>query len=207
MNKAVLSFIILSICFGILFTIHWYDTTYNPVILRQEVIKPDLHLANASKYAKEHSYNRSMDQLKDAIDAMRRIEMEVDEDSRNKLEMAIQDVEVVLEEMRNDSLVTDDLNKAFTRALNVLTIAELRVSELLIDNEQSDKARIALKYGMYHLKNALKYTAGHKKDYEAHIYEEIDSLLDSRHVDHDQMIARLEFMISELDSLVMEEIH
>ena len=98
----------------------------------------------------------------------------------------------------------EDLNDAFFKALNHLTVAELKVSETLLETENSTKAKIALKYAMYHLKNALEFSMGGKKEYEAHIYDEIDSLLELRHVDNDYMLKRLEEMIAEIDAITDE---
>ena len=206
MPNSIRSILILIVIFGLFFGYRWYNKTYNPVTLTGDVIKPDIYLDNTKQYAKEHSYERSISQMEDAIEAIRKIEPELDEASQAMLESSIEDMMVVYEELKNDTLVMEDLNQAFSKALNALTIAELRVTEFLLENDQSSEAIIALKYGMYHLKNALRFTEGHKKEYEAHIYDEIDSLLESRDLDHDAMIERLEFMIAELDSLVNDQI-
>ena len=52
--------------------------------------------------------------------------------------------------------------------------------------------------------NNCEFSRGSKKEYEAHIYDEIDSLLELRHVDDEYMLRRLEEMIAEIDA-VMEE--
>lgn len=207
MPTSVRSFIILIIIFGGFFGFKWYQKTHNPVVLTEDVIKPDILLDNTKQYAKEHSYDRSVQQMEAAIKAIRKIEPELDEDSREMLEQSIEDLLVVYQELKNDTLVMSDLNYAFSKALNALTIAELRVSEFLLESNNSSQAIVALKYGMYHLKNALRFTEGHKKEYEAHIYDEIDSILESRDMDQDEMINRLEFMIAELDSLVEDQVY
>ncbi len=207
MPTSIRSIFILIIIFGGFFGYKWYKQTYNPIVLTEEVIKPDILLDNTKQYAKEHSYDRSVSQIEDAIRAIRRIEPELDEESRKLLESSIDDMLIVYAELRNDTLIMEDLNAAFSKALNALTIAELRVTEFLLESDNSDKAIIALKYGMYHIKNALRFSEGRKKEYEAHIYDEIDSLLESRDLDHDEMIARLEIMIAELDSLITDKIN
>ncbi|MEM9325921.1 MAG: hypothetical protein AAGA85_09700, partial [Bacteroidota bacterium] len=132
----------------------------------------------------------------------RNIETDLDDESKAIIEVSIADLEKVRREMEMDSLVTEDLNRAFSNALSTLTMAELKVSEVLIKEHHSKDAIVAMKYGMFHIKNALKYAEGEKKEYEKHIYEELDSLLESRTMSEEEVIARLEKMIHELDVLV-----
>jgi hypothetical protein len=109
-------------------------------------------------------------------------------------------------ELLGDSLSLEDLNISYSEALNALTEIELKVTKALIETDHGTEAMVALRYGMMHLKNTLKYTQGAKKDYEIHIYEEIDSLLESD-VPHDEMLAKLNFIIAELDSLRQDNLH
>jgi len=205
MQKGVYYFFMLIAIFGgmELFTM-WREANGNS-LLTSAAVKPDLLLDNTKYYLKEHAYERSMSQLDDAIKAIRNIEADLDAESRVIIESSVADLERVREEMEMDSLVTEDLNRAFSNALSALTLAELKVSEILIKQDHPMDAIVAMKYGMLHIKNALKYAQGKKKEYELHIYEELDSLLDSRHVGEDQVIAKLEEMIKELDMLVAQD--
>ncbi|MFY0687397.1 MAG: hypothetical protein JXQ90_09540 [Cyclobacteriaceae bacterium] len=206
MSKGLFSILLLIALFSMLFGVKWYIRTFESKVLTDEVVRPDLLLENSKLYAREHSYERSLIQLEHAIEAMREIEKEFDESSAGILEESIDDLLVVYNELLEDTLVMNDMNQAYSNALNALTLAELRVTEELIAHDQSKDARVALKYGMYHLKNALRFTSGHKKEYEYHIYKEIDSLLVEDGFDQEEIIGRLEFMIAELDSLVHDEI-
>ena len=171
-------------------------------LLTGEAVKPDLLLNNSKKYLKDHAYDRSLAQLDQAIEAIRNIEADLDAESTRILEVSIDELEKVKLEMEMDSLVKEDMDEAFSKALNALTLAELKISEVLIQQDHPRDALIALKYGMYHVKNALKYSEGSKKEYEIHIYEELDSLLENRHLSEEELISRLERMIAELDTLV-----
>lgn len=172
--------------------------------ITKEAVEPDELLDNTTFYIEQHAYDRSLGQLEEAIAAMRKIEEELDEESKTILENSIKDLEVVYEEILTDSVVLEDLNYSFSKALNALTMAELRISEFFLDTNHSRQATIALKYGMFHLKNALKYTKGIKQDYEIHIYREIDSLLAHNELTQAQKRAKIEAMIQELDELVEE---
>lgn len=202
MAKGGVYFLVIVVVFGGLYLYTKWREETQLALLTEEAVKPDLLLDYTKLYLKEDAYDRSLSQLDYAIAAIRNIEADLDDESNRILEVSIKDLEKVKMEMEMDSLVTEDLNIAFSKALNALTLAELKISEVLIKSDHPRDAIVALKYGMYHVKNALKYSEGSKKEYEIHIYEEIDSLLDNRSLSQQEMIDRLEIMIAELDTLV-----
>ena len=175
--------------------------------LTYEAVEPDLLLSNSRTYYREHAYKRSVDNLDRAIASIRAIEADIDADGRALLEEVIIDLEIVKEELKNDSLNLDDLNIGYSEALNALTEAELKVTRALLKSNHDGAAVVALKYGMMHLKNTLKYTEGAKKEYEIHIYEEIDSLLKNKSMPNDQMIKKIDEIMLELDSLLTDNLH
>ncbi len=201
-NKGVQYFFMMVILFGGLYGYSKWRESTEIALLTEQAVQPDLLLDYSKYYLKEHAYDRSLEQLDEAIRSIRKIEADLDAESTRILEVSIKELEKVRMEMEMDSLVKEDLDEAFSKALNALTLAELKVSEVLIKQDHPRDALIAMKYGMYHIKNALKYSEGSKKEYEIHIYEEMDSLLDNRSLTEEEMIARLERMISELDTLV-----
>ena len=202
MNRGLQYFLALLILVGDVYAFTKWREHSEVALLTGEAVKPDLLLDNTKKYLKEHAYDRSLTQLDQAIAAIRNIEADLDAESTRILEVSIVELEKVRMEMEMDSLVKEDMDDAFSKALNALTLAELKISEVLIQQDHPRDALIALKYGMYHVKNALKYSEGSKKEYEIHIYEELDSLLENRHLSEQELISRLERMIAELDTLV-----
>ena len=202
MNRGLQYLLALLILFGGVYAFTKWREHSEVALLTGEAVKPDLLLDNTKKYLKEHAYDRSLTQLDQAIAAIRNIEADLDAESTRILEVSIVELEKVRMEMEMDSLVKEDMDDAFSKALNALTLAELKISEVLIQQDHPRDALIALKYGMYHVKNALKYSEGSKKEYEIHIYEELDSLLENRHLSEQELISRLERMIAELDTLV-----
>ncbi len=178
-----------------------------PAPLTRDATDPDLFLGNSRAYVKEDAYDRSLVHLDKAIQSIRDIEKDLDAETGKMLEESIADLEVIRSELIGDSLNLEDLNITYSEALNALTEAELIVSRNLLEHENSEDAKVALKYGMLHLKNTLKFTQGAKKNYEIHIYEEIDSLLADPNIGHDEMVAKLDHMIMELDSLLKDNLH
>lgn len=206
MGKSPIYLLIMGLLFGGLYLFKVYERNFKPVGLREDIKKPDIYLDNSKLYIKEHSYERSMSQLRMAIEALQEIEVELDEKDRKLIDDSIDELQIVLLELQNFQINEDDIDHAFSRALNALTIAELRLTETLIAEHHTTDAKVALKYGMYHIKNAIRFTNGHKQQYEAHIYDEIDSLLESESSSDKELINRLEFMIAELDSLVYDKV-
>jgi hypothetical protein len=206
MGKAPKYILTLIIVMGALYSIRFFKSN-KPVPLTGQAVDPDLLLSNSRTYVKEHAYGRSIENLDMAINAIRNIEGDLDEESTELLEEAVMDLEVIKLELQGDSLNLDDLNVSYSEALNSLTEIELKVTKALIETDHGDEAMVALKYGMMHLKNTLKYTQGAKKDYEIHVYEELDSLLENKSISHDEMIVKLNHIIRELDSLRQDNLH
>ena len=202
MNKGLQYFLAMIALFGGLYAFSKWREYSEVALLTNAAVKPDLLLRNSKKHLRDHAYDRSLIQLDQAIDAIRNIEADLDAESTRILEVSIKELEKVRMEIEIGSLVKEDMDEAFSKALNALTLAELKISEILIQQDHPRDALIALKYGMYHIKNALKYSQGDKKKYEIHIYEELDSLLENKHLTEEELISRLERMISELDTLV-----
>ncbi|MCR9250827.1 MAG: hypothetical protein NXI20_10395 [bacterium] len=203
--KGVFYFLFLAVVFLGIFITSTIFHKNEDLVTSEAALKPDLLLSNSKYYVQEHAYDRSLHHLDLAIQAMRKIEEQLDDEGVSILEGSIDKLMVIHKEIEDDSLSLSDMDYAFSRALDALTFAELKVSELLLETDHDEQAIVALKYGMLHLKNALRFSSGHKKDYEIHIYDEIDSLLASKSLTHDEIKVRLEHLISELDELIKEE--
>ncbi len=196
----------LVVVFGLLYSIR-YIIPQKPIPLTGHAVDPDLHFGNSRKYFKEKDFKRGLDDLIKAISDIRTIERDLDSASTALLEESISDLEIVRRELEHDSLVIEDINTSYSEALNALTEAEIKVTRALLKSEHRDDAMVALKYGMMHLKNTLKYTEGEKKATEVRIYDEIDDILDNKHLTDAQIEERLDRIILELDSLVQDNLH
>lgn len=179
---------------------------FSKILEKKDHLKPDFFLDNSKIYLlREYDYDRSHRQLEKAIQAMRTLEEGLDKESKKIIETSIDDLELVLEEIENKDLSRADMNSAYVKALNALTYAEIKVSEHLLEENSGKDAIIALKYGMIHLRNAVKYSDSEETaNFEIHIYEELDSLIEHNTLDHDQMQAKLDELLMELDHVVEE---
>ncbi len=176
-----------------------YIEHFVPTTLTSEVVEPDILLSNSKRYFQDDAHERSMKHLIHAIEAIEKIEQEIDDDSKRRVDLAVVDLKNIYAEMSHDTFNITKLNEASVKALNALTYAELKVSEHYVESHELNKARIALGYGMLHIKNALLFAEGRKKEYEVQLYAEIDSIVENNHLSDDELIEKLEHMIAELD--------
>mgnify|MGYP001791945953 CR=1 FL=1 len=199
-NKGILYLIIVVILVVGLITIPKFYKSLDP-------LKTDFYLDNSKVYLlREYDYERSHAQLTKAIESMRELEKELDEQGKFIIETSIKDLDKISEEFENKELSKADLNAAYAKALDALTYAEIKISEHLLEENSSKDAIIALKYGMVHLRNALKYSDSEElKNFEMHIYEELDSLIDNKSLSHDEMKKKLDHLLEELDYIVEEK--
>lgn len=168
---------------------------------------PDIHFKNSRTYFKEKSYKRGLGELIKAIKAIRDLERDLDLASQRMLEESIGDLEIVKEELENDSLVMDDLNVSYSEALNALTEAEIKLTKALLKTDHRHDAMVALKYGMMHLRNTLIFTQGEKKATEIRIHDEINEIIENKSLTDDEIMERLDEIIVELDSLLEDNLH
>ncbi|VXD13353.1 hypothetical protein [Marinoscillum sp. 108] len=170
--------------------------------LNETSAEPDLYLSNVRHYAKEQLAERSLHHLDKAIESIKKIETDIDVNSKQKVDEAIVHLEMIYEEIVRDSLVSEDLNKAFEFALNALTLAELRISERYAESNNPVQAMVALKYAQMHLKSASQYSDLPNMNLERHIYYEIDSLILSEAMAPVLIAEKIDYFISEMDTLV-----
>lgn len=175
--------------------------------LTEEAVDPDLHFGNSRVYFKEKDFGRGMEHLIKAIQDIHNIERDLDPVSNELLEESITDLETVLRQLKHDSVVVDDINISYSEALNALTEAEIKVTKALLKSNHRHDAIVALKYGMTHLRNTLKYTEGDKKAKEKAIYTELDEILGNPNMSDEEIIEKIDHIITELDSLHLDNLH
>lgn len=197
-------FIIFIICIGYIFyNVHlFYQDDHTS--LNDKNLEADMFLKNARLFAKENSYDRSLFHLQNAIGSLKNLELDVDEVSNEYVEKAIAQLQDIEQELKSDSLKSEDMNAAFSNTMSVISLAELRVSEKYADSNNHEMAMLALKYARLHLKNALDYPNLNNRKLEVHVYYELDSLINTPGVSPVEIDLKIDHMIEELDQLVSE---
>lgn len=190
--------------FGVLFGVGMLIEHTQPAGLTDEALEPDILLSNSRTYFEEDAHGRSVMHLYNAIEAIKKIEQDLEPESKEKVDRAVVQLEQILQDMSGEIFDVKKLNEASVKALNALTYAELKISEHFVESHELGKAKLALKYGMLHVKHALVFAEGAKKEYEISIYTEMDSLIESDELSDKEIIQKLERMIEDLDNLGLQ---
>lgn len=172
----------------------------NPLI--DSALEADRLINNSRIYAKEHAYRRSLSHLENAIRAMEDIQQNLNADEQETIEVALQDLRKVSNEIKMKKPLDMDMHLAFAKALNALTYAELKVTEHLIESDQYNEAKATMKYGKIHIEHALNFINSKDKEYELHLYQEIDSLLRDKSKNKETILKELGQMEAELNTFV-----
>ncbi|MEQ9405639.1 MAG: hypothetical protein RIM99_18765 [Cyclobacteriaceae bacterium] len=170
--------------------------------LSVEAERPDIYLRNAAHYAFEHDYDRSLYHLDKAIEAIRKIESDVDLQSVELLDGAISRLQNVREKFIADSTMTGDMYSEFEFSLNALAHAELRVSEMYAETNHREFATMALKHARLHLKNAIWFGDESFQQVENNVFLEIDSLIQNDALSPVELTSKIDRIIIELDKLL-----
>ncbi|MBE62522.1 MAG: hypothetical protein CMB89_09200 [Flammeovirgaceae bacterium] len=186
--------------------VHMFDFSYESQhpTLNEESISPDVHLQNAIHYTKKDAdYTRSLYHIDQAIQSIKYLETDIDNNTNEIVDEAVQKLIYIYEQLNKDTLKTKDMNHAFEFALTSLTLAELRISERYAESNNMKLSRVALKYAQLHLKHALGYTVEEDaRNYEKHLQQEIDSLLANYDEAPVLITERIDLLINEIDSLL-----
>ncbi len=197
--KGFLYIVFIGFVLGVFFLIS-YLIPSDPLL--DSAREADRLMNNSRLYAKEHAYRRSLSHLDMAVRAIKEIEQKLDKEDHEIIEVALKDLKKVSNEIKMRKPVDSDMHHAFAKALNALTYAELKVTEHFVETDQYHEAKVAMKYGMIHIQNALKFVGSEDKEYEMHIYNEMDSLMKDESKDKKAILQELERMESELNDFV-----
>ncbi len=170
--------------------------------LNDHNMETDLYLGNARHYMKENAYERSVFHIENAKKSLRELEADIDLGSAEQIEKAIKELDLIEAELMNDSLVTEDMYSAFSRTLQTISLAELRISEKYAESNKTEISIVALKYAKLHLKNALNYSNLPDRKHGMQVYEEMDSLIKSPTSSPAELAGQLDHLIKELDVIM-----
>lgn len=173
-------------------------------VVSDYAVQPDMYIENAQRDLKRNFYKTSFKDIEKAIQSMRLIETDLDSISKIAVEDAIKDLEGIESAVKEDKAEQDAINRAFSKALNSLAYAQLRVSEQLAEAGSTEEAIYALQYAISHLKNAMKYSYGPEKEIEREIYTAIDSLIENGYVHKNALKSTIDALLVEMDTTVLK---
>ncbi|MCV9386573.1 hypothetical protein [Reichenbachiella ulvae] len=208
-KKFLVPFLILSGFYAILYFWNKEEkkAEQHPTI-HDSAAKPDDYLMEAIDYEDMHRHDKSAYSIEQAIQAIWKLEKDVDDASFDHLEEAIEKLEEVHRKLIRDSIPSTELLKAFEFALGNLAFAELEVAEKYSESNQLKEGRSALRYAQLHIKNALIL---HSPDIpedsallasEVHLLDEMDSLLSQEDMSHEAYTQALDKMLKEVDQII-----
>jgi len=183
------------------YVLKYFHEGEKPVSLLTEATRPDNLLLNSRTHLREESMERSHSNLTGAIKKLESIKADADSMSRKHIQTSLNDLYRALELMESGKLEVDELNTASILTLNALTYYQIKSAEDFIRNNEFGKAKVALEYGKSHVKNALIFADGDKKNHEIRIYTEMDAIIGDESLNKSQRIKKLEEILDELEDL------
>lgn len=199
--KITAYFTLITAFFVFMFMISWFQREEYPVNVLEATVRPDNFLLNSKLYIAEKLTERSRRNLIDAIRTINQIKSEADPMSQAHLETGLRELNLVLNDMNSGRFSKKDLNDASIIALNAMTYFQIKSAEHFILTGRFHQAREALGYGMLHVKNALTHAEGSKKETEIEIYSEMNTIVEDEELSKDEIIAKLDRMLEELEDL------
>lgn len=193
--------------FAIIYFVGQEQTPDNPT-LNSSAQMPDEYLKGVDFYEQQDRHEMSAFNLEKAIEAIWKLESDVDDESFEKLENAVERLEVIHKSILRDSVDTREIRSAFEYALNNLAHAELEVAEMYAETNHLDQADIALKYAKLHIKNSMLFhdpywdSNPQKLAIEKQVFIEIDSLIKNKAVSPVEYTLALDKMIKEIDEII-----
>jgi hypothetical protein len=146
----------------------------------ERATEPVQHLTDARFSIVNGDYHRALFELDEAITEMKIIEQYSDSSTTAHIEQAIRDLEKVENEIRNDSLVIGDLNKAFFNALNSIAYSCMMISENNLDKGEKYKAMRFMNATFAEMIASLKFVNSEElRHKEEKVIEDVRNIISS----------------------------
>jgi hypothetical protein len=155
-----------------------YDMTHPSELTIEQAMEPVKHLTNARQAIKNKQFERSLRELDEAILDIRTIETSADSSATPYIERAIEDLALVKAEIKNDTIIIDDLDHAFFNSLNSIAYANLTISEKNLDKGEVYKAIRFMNATFKEMVSSLKFAHNERdKAREEEVIKDIKSIL------------------------------
>ncbi len=204
--------IVLAIFVAFLTTLYIWDQSIKHGVqqptIHELAVKPDNFLLEALDSEDKHLHKRSAIKIELAIEAIWKLEPDLDAKNFERLEQTIKKLELVHRKIIRDSIPNEELLNVLNYALGNLTYVELEVAAKYTESNQTRETRAAIKYARLHLQNALilhKSSVTDDDDLlasEIELLDEIDSLLNRDNLSQSDYSTSLDKMISDCDKIL-----
>ncbi len=176
--------------------------------INHQAAEPDNFLLEALDNEEEHRHHKSAIKLENAIQAIWKLESDVDSVNFERLEQTIKKLESAHRKILRDSITNDELLIALKLALGNLTHVELATAAKYSESNQPVETRAAIRYAKLHLKNALiLQKSGPTQDSilyrsEIQLLGQIDRLLRHEDLSPTEYSESIDKMIGEIDKVL-----
>lgn len=190
----------LVVLFSVFFAARFYFQISRPATLTQEAIRPSIHLVNSKLYFEEDNYKRSLKELERGIEEIEGLKTAIHPASEEKINEALAELQRVYENALDKDISKDQINQASVDMLLALTYSQVKAAKAFIEEQKQKKCRQALRYAMYHIKNALILSEGTKKDYEVQIYAEMNEVVKNYRLTADDITDLIGRILADLEA-------
>ena len=162
-------------------------------------VEPDLLMSTADRNFHDHKDLTAIKYLEDAIGTMKLLEKDGDSISREAIELAIHDLEVVEEHIKAEDINDDLMYEAFADAMNSLAFASLQISEQFIKEGKNGEAKVTIDHAMDHLQNSIHFARGEQKEDEIRIAGHLQRIIENHWEDD---LSQIDLVMAEIDSVI-----
>lgn len=195
---AYVAFVIFLI--DLLFAYGMYDKWANPLTLTPHATRPDFLLINTRLYLEE-DYERSITSLRNALEVLRQLRNEADEESKTLMDPAYAELKGIYLGMSNAAPEAARLNNACIEMLLSLTFLQVKTAESYLQKGDLERTKKSLRFAMLHVKHALLFSKGAKKYHEVTIYSEMDAIVKDPHLTPDHIDEKLKWVMEHIRNL------
>ena len=194
----------LSVLVGIIVLFHivgFIKAERSPVAISSHASIPNYALQNARLYLTDKLHSRSLLHLKEAVRSIAYLRDHADDASKKHLTTGLEALKSVERDMDAGFFYSNELNENSVIALNALMYFEIASAKQFIEEEKRPQAMKALAFAIEHLRNALDFAKGNKKEYEVQIFSDINDITSNYYAEKSELISKLDGILEELEDL------
>lgn len=174
--------------------------TIHPMV-NDLAVQPDQMLVKAKDYLADNQV--CVAYVERAIESMRLLEEDADEESNLVIEAAIHDLQLLEKELLSNPADGERIDHAFLNALNSLAIAQIRESEEYLAEKNYAASKAAVKYATKHIECALQFSNANELLKEKEFEAQLTTLAFDHSIPDDQLVAKMEEVVEEMNAMVL----
>ena len=193
----------LSVLVGIIILFHivgFIKAERAPVPIGSQASVPRYALLNARIYLDDKVHYRSALHLSEAVRSMKYLRDRTTGKSREHIATGLKALERVEEQMAAGYFYSDSLYENSVTALNSLIYYEIDAARNFVAEEKITEGIKALEIAVEHLRSALGFAKGNKKEYEIEVFADINLVISNYH-NREEMVNILDGILEDLEDL------